>query len=104
MNNYKAFILQGIGTENTLDFKSGHSDGILGDEEFLDEFFGTIKGFQKREIKFQELVERICIRFDLSEAALRSPGKHRLESKIRAILALFVEKLRISLLWSLQFF
>ena len=92
MNNYKAFILQGIGTENTLDFKSGHSDGILGDEEFLDEFFGTIKGFQKREIKFQELVERICIRFDLSEAALRAPGKHRLESKIRAILALFVRE------------
>ena len=39
MNNYKAFILQGIGTENRLDFKLGHSDGILGDEEFLDEFF-----------------------------------------------------------------
>ncbi len=92
MNNYKAFILQGIGTENTLDFKSGHSDGILGDEEFLDEFFDTIKGFQKREIKFQELVERICIRFDLSEAALRARGKHRLESKIRAILALFVRE------------
>lgn len=90
--NYESFILKGIGIESELDFKSGYSDGILGDEIFVDEFLESVEEFQKREINLLELVSKLCKRFDLTETALCSPGKHREESHVRSILAFFVRE------------
>lgn len=91
---YERYILNGIGIDETLDFTSGHSDGILGDEQFVDEFLETAagKGIQKRNIQLSELVTIVCNRFNLSETILRAPGKNRLESHARAVLALLVRE------------
>src|SRR3984957_10360858 len=51
VTNYDSFILEGIGDKAEYDFKSGCSDGILGDENFVDNFLETVEGVQKREIK-----------------------------------------------------
>ena len=92
VGSYESFVLKGIGLEIGLDFKSGCSDGILGDEVFVEEFLGTAMGFQKQEIKLPELIAKVCERFNLSEEILCSPGKNRLQSHARAMLALFVRE------------
>ncbi len=92
INNFNRFTLNGIGIEMEMDFKSGDSDGILGDEEFVDEFLETVEGCQNKEIELLELVLKLCKRFNLSEKDILSPGKQRLESHVRAILALFVRE------------
>jgi putative transposase len=92
INNYESFILKGIGIETELDFKSGYFDGILGDKEFVDEFLNNVEIVKKREINLLELVSKLSKRFNLCETALSSPGKNRLESQVRAILALFVRE------------
>ena len=93
ITNYESFLLKGIGIETKLNFKSGHSYGILGDEEFVEAVLETIEGSQKKEIKLPELVVKVCNRLDIPESALCSPGKTRLESYARAILALFVREI-----------
>jgi len=92
MFRYVNFISEGIGVESDLDFKVGESDGILGDEEFVVQFLGNVKEFKNRDIELLELVKKLCERYDISEEALRAPGKSRLESHVRGILAFFVKE------------
>lgn len=92
MTNYEDFILKGIGIETELDFKSGHSKGILGNKEFVEDFFETVVSSHKKEIALKDLVAKVCKRLDISETALCSSGKNRLQSHTRAILALLVRE------------
>lgn len=93
LSNYENYIFKGIGVESDLDFKSGCSEGILGDEIFVDKFLETVEGVQKREIKLSDLAAKLCQRFNLTEKALCSSGKNRMESHVRSILAFFVREI-----------
>ncbi len=75
LTSYESYVLKGIGIESTLDFKSGHSDGILGDKEFVEDFLETVEGVQKREIHLSELIAKVCKHLDLSETVVRAPEK-----------------------------
>jgi REP element-mobilizing transposase RayT len=61
--DYENYILKGIGVDTTLDFKRGCSDGILGDEEFVEDFLGAVNKSQRREMQLPDLVEKICEKF-----------------------------------------
>ena len=87
---YERFILKGMGIQSEIDFKSGLSEGILGDENFVVEFMESVERPKKQDISLFELVELLCKRFNISSTAVCAPGKQRLESHIRSILALFV--------------
>ncbi|MBP9841866.1 MAG: transposase [Simkaniaceae bacterium] len=91
INHYEDFILKGIGIE-PMDFKSGSSDGILGDEEFISDFLETVERPQPQKIQLSDIVMKICTQFKLSDALLRAPGKHREASHARAVLSLFVRE------------
>lgn len=88
---YEKFILKGIGIESDLNFKWG-CKGILGNEEFVDEALKYAQDIKIQKITLEELVAKVCSRYDLTETALRSSGKHRLESHARSILALLVRE------------
>ncbi|MBA2727778.1 MAG: hypothetical protein H0U49_06365 [Parachlamydiaceae bacterium] len=78
ITTYESFVLNGIGIEPLVDFKLGHSKGILGDEEFMDEFLETIDGIKRLEVQLSELISKVCNHFNLSETVLCAPGKSRL--------------------------
>lgn len=92
ITTYRDFIQKGIGSKIALDFNSGLSDGILGDEEFVDKFLESVEGHQMPEIELTELIENVCNYFNLHENNLRAQGKNRLESHARAVLSFLVRE------------
>ena len=90
--NYQEFILEGIRSELEIDFKSGFSQGILGDQHFIQQFLNIPIKPKYQEVKLPELVSKICNHYALSISNLRNPTKNRQESYVCAILALFVRK------------
>ena len=89
---YHEYILKGIGMQSNLDFKVGLQEGILGDEEFIDEIIENIDLMPKRKIELSDLVTKACERYHLTENDLCAPGKHQMPSQVRALLALAVRE------------
>lgn len=87
--NYEKYVLEGIGIKSDLDFKVGHSEGILGDEKFIQSFFSNLNKINKTKITLDELSDKICHRFNLPKSALQSKRKERLVSHVRSLIAFF---------------
>lgn len=90
---YESFILKDLDKKTILNFKSGSFDGILGNEEFVNNFLEAVNDIQIREIQLPELIAKVCNYFTLSEPELRGKGKNRLGSNARAALALIVREI-----------
>lgn len=92
MIHYQSYIQNEPAVDVTMNIKSGYSNGILGGEEFVDEFFSKVEQVEKRELILSEVVSGICKHFDISLKDLCSPGKQKFESYVRATLALLVRE------------
>ena len=92
ISNYNRYILEGIGEQSNLNFESGSRNGVLGNEESIDELFDKIDVQYKQEIELSDLMAKICKRYGISENALCRIGKNRLASHARAVLALLVRE------------
>lgn len=92
LNEYERYILNGIGIETELDFKSGSIEGILGDKEFADEVVEKVSITQNRKIELLDLITQVCERQNVTVEDLRMPGKHPKQSYTRALLALLVRE------------
>jgi putative transposase len=89
LSNFEGFVLQGIGVKTEVDFKVGHSDGILGDPEFIESFLANLEKLKNQGMKLPELAAKLCARLNISEVELRRGGKHTLGAYAQALLAFF---------------
>ena len=58
VKNFEKYVLQGIGVETDFDFKSGHSEGVLGNQDFIDDIMVKISKIQQRKIKLTDLASK----------------------------------------------
>ncbi len=92
MLNFESYVLQGIGIESEIDFKAGQGNGVLGDEEFIEKLLANLAIQKRRKVTLPELIEKICLHFNLTETDLSGPKKNKLESTARGVLAYFVRE------------
>lgn len=88
VKNFEKYVLQGIGVETDSDFKFGHSEGILGNQDFIDDIMVKISKIQQRKIKLTNLAEKVCEINDITQEQLCMPGK--LAKQARALLVFLV--------------
>ncbi len=92
VQKYGEYILKGIGKEPEFDFKSGDIEGILGTKEFAEDVIRQNSQTTKQKITLAELTFEVCKKYRLSEQELCMPGKHPMNSRARAVLALLVRE------------
>jgi REP-associated tyrosine transposase len=92
VQKYGEYVLKGIGKEPEFDFKSGDTEGILGTKEFAEDIIRQNSQTTKPNITLAELILEVCKRYRLSEQELCMPGKHPINSRARAVLALLARE------------
>lgn len=94
LESYQKFIYQEINSEPELNFKSGSSKGILGDESFVERFLVNAQVSQDKELELSHLAHAVCSRCEVSIQDLCKAGKSYKENYARALLALLVREQR----------
>ena len=90
---YEKYVLQGIGIETELNFKSGHTNGMLGSQEFVEDVLDAVLSIPQPKIELIALVTRVCEMHYLTREQLCMPGKQPKYSEARALLALIVREI-----------
>ena len=91
IRNYQKYVFKGIGVETEYDFKSGYTQGMLGNKEFIEEVLVSAECC-KRKVELSDLVVKVCNSCNLNLEELSSPKKLALLSHARALLALLVRE------------
>lgn len=92
IDRYLNFIQLGIGVESKIDFKSGLTKGIVGNEEFADQFYEKAPISPKLEIDLPELVLLISNYCSIPIEVLRGNSRKHKENQARALMALLVRE------------
>jgi len=90
--SFHSFVTSGIFVKDDLDFKRGISEGILGDDDFVQRVVEKGKPIPDIQLCMPELVQAACDHYKINLATLVNPGKNRLASNVRAMLALLVRE------------
>lgn len=92
ISNFKKYVLNGIGIETAYDFKYGLMNGMIGDDEFINESSTTASTKPKRKIELSVLIDKICEKNKLSADEFCAPGKALKPSHARALASFFVRE------------
>ena len=92
ISNFQSFIHAGIGIPEELDFKRGAHEGILGDDDFVKMVREKAELISEVHLSVPELVKAICDLYEIDIETLRTSGKARRASNVRAILAMLVRE------------
>lgn len=88
---FENFVHAGVGLDSDIDFSSGFSEGILGDDDYIrekQEEFENTENMQGMKIDLNTLVSVVTGRYEIDGKVLRKPGTERKLAHIRALLAL----------------
>ncbi len=89
---YKPFIAHGLNNDSTIDFEQSFTAGILADEKLVKELLTSAEQPPLHSIDFPTLINNFCRHFGISEAQLKSSGRTRFETKMRALLTFLVRE------------
>lgn len=92
IDRFLVFVHMGIGVEPKIDFKSGMSKGIVGDESFIDQFTEKVEVSPKKDIALEDLVKLISKHLDIPIDILRSAVRTKKENHARALMALLARE------------
>ncbi len=108
LDAFNRFIIAGIGQDVGIDFKNGNSEGILGDDEFIEIIQEEIEsgGINGRvTIDLKTLISVVTDWYAIDAEILLKPGIDRRISHIRAVTALLAKDAEgVSLLELSRFF
>lgn len=90
---FEKYILDGMGIDTKLNFKSGFKEGILGDKEFVKDVVKKSNRISTIKIQMQDLIKQVCKLYSLEEKHLYLPGKQQKASQARALLAFLVREM-----------
>lgn len=94
---FHLFVSSGIGVKCPIDFTKGFSDGILGDEEFIEEIKNDEKYFPKtnplEELDLKKMVEFVTCWYSLDSKDLLE-GDDKKSIHVRAVIAFFVRTIK----------
>lgn len=91
MEAFHQFILSGIGRDDGIDFKKGISDGILGDDTFIEKMQEEIEDVLNNgslTLDLETLISVVTRWYEVDVKMLQAPGIERRMSHIRAVTAL----------------
>lgn len=92
---YNDFVLAGIGRDDGINFKTGSTDGILGDELFVEQMqeeIGNMEDNKLFEINLNTLNSVVTSWYNVDAEMLQTPGIDRKMAHIRAMAALLARK------------
>jgi putative transposase len=92
LNRYLSFIHMGIGVESKINFKSGISKGVVGDESFVDQCLEKPTLSRKKDIALADLVELVSNYCNVPAEILRGSARKKTENHARALLALLARE------------
>jgi REP element-mobilizing transposase RayT len=95
MKTFHKFVMAGIGIECCIDFKKGISEGILGDDVFVEEIQERLDNRYQRDslvIDLKTLISVVTCWYDIDEQTLRSNTLERRLSHIRAMTAVLAKE------------
>jgi len=91
IKNYQKYVFKGIGIETEYDFKSGYTQGMLGNQEFIEEILVSAE-CSKQKVELSDLIAKVCNSCNLNLEELISLKKLAPQSHARALLALLVRE------------
>jgi len=91
IKNYQKYVFKGIGIETEYDFKSGYTQGMLGNQEFIEEILVSAE-CSKQKVELSDLIAKVCNYCNLNLEELISLKKLAPQSHARALLALLVRE------------
>lgn len=92
---YRHFIIAGIGHEESIDFKKGITDGVIGEDRFIEKVLekpAILYGNTLPKIKLETFLSSVAECFEIDTSALASLGNDRKASRIRAVTAHLVRE------------
>lgn len=90
VSNYDKYLNNGIVVEEELNFKSGFQNGILGDQEFIDEIERKTLISKGHKLTIPQLASRVCDHYCINELDLRTSNKSPRPVQARALISLLV--------------
>ena len=91
IKNYQKYVFKGIGIKTEYDFKSGYTQGMLGNQEFIEEILVSAE-CSKQKVELSDLIAKVCNSCNLNLEELISLKKLAPQSHARALLALLVRE------------
>lgn len=88
---YKDFISQGMKESRRPEFHHGSLEGrIVGDDNFVQEAFARAEEKRSACSSLEQIINVVCIAYDIKPSCLAEPGRRRDISEARAMAALLV--------------
>ena len=92
-SNFEKYVLNGIGIKTTYDFKSGLMNGMIGNDEFVNEVLSIATTKPKIKIELPLLIDKVCEQINVSIEEFYAPGKGLRPSHARAIVSLLIREI-----------
>ncbi len=90
---YSDFVLKGTSEDHRQEFYRGlHEGRILGDERFSEKALAKAAEKYSKKLLLEDVVEAVCVFYNITIDILAEPGKVRPASEARAIAALLVQE------------
>ena len=90
---YHDFIMKGSAENHRQEFYRGlHEVRILGDERFSEKALAKAAEKYSKKLLMKDVVEAVCVFYNITIDILAEPGKERPASEARAIAALLVQE------------
>jgi REP element-mobilizing transposase RayT len=90
--NFRKYVLSGIGIETDYDFKNGCVDDVIGDREFVSEALSAKHIREKKNIELTEIIVHVCDLFNLPSKDFCISQRYQKLSQARALVALLVRE------------
>jgi len=91
--NFKKYVLNGIGIKTDYDFKIGMIEGMIGNEEFINNAKSIAKIKKGFKLELSQLINYICELYQISTEQLISSKRNEILSEARALTALLVRNI-----------
>jgi len=90
---YRSFVLDGLGEEHWPEFHGGKEDSrLLGDDNFMNICLSG-SGSKTLHLTAQEIVDKVCLAYNIDEISLRSQSQQRIASEARAVVGWLAREL-----------
>ncbi len=86
---YRDFIDQGKddGYQEEYHCGSAHESRVLGDDTFVDKVLTYAESKSFKRLNLADILQRICLKYEIEEKDLKTPGKYRKHSEARGVAA-----------------
>lgn len=90
---YRHFVLDGLGEEHRPEFYgTGEDSRLLGNDNFLEKCLSGTYGIPQR-LTAREIVDKVCVLYEINETELKSPSQCRNISEARAVVGWLAQEL-----------